>query len=265
MKMIPLRKLVRYQLQKLLVRINQDYFRGTREASANLLRQRNQPGRWLRVITAIQLCAQHGQDTAPTISRLCESEKGLPSLEGSISGVGRPEPEKESEPPKTLLGGKFIGWEVFATDTINQNEDVLSALIHPCKYYEEYLDSKISWHKNTPRPTDFRFVETISAIEKHSWYVLLLKLVATKGHGGKLCTEQAKRLYGKDFDSFAFDQIKKAGDSSGPSQLYVQSVANYAVIAGRKTVPVNLLSRTIPFPLGHNASFSQVLMDIRKK
>ena len=191
-----------------------------------------------------------------------ESEKGLPWLEGAIHGTK--EEEKAESIPTT-----YFGWTVFAPELLKEHEDIQAIMIHPCKTYDTYQDERIAWHKNTPKLTDFRFVEKIAAIEEHAWYLLLLKAVATKAHGGKLSIDQAKRVYGlidlhgKDFDKFASEEIRKAGTATGANQMYVQAVANYAISAGRITVPINFWS--MPAPPGHPTSFSAVLKDSLKK
>ena len=93
-------------------------------------------------------------------------------------------------------------------------------------------------------------------IEQHSFMLVLLKVLTTKGESRLMPPSQMEqvtsylKLYEKDFAENAQKALSK-GHLGGKDKDYINAVESYAQSAYKLLTPVNVWM--IPFPNGHNA------------
>ena len=74
------------------------------------------------------------------------------------------------------------GWEQFFASVLEGNSDVLAFLIHPFASLNDYINSRHKWHAQaitSPGRKEAR--DHLTDVEQHSFVLILLKVLATKG------------------------------------------------------------------------------------
>ena len=152
------------------------------------------------------------------------------------------------------------GWEQFFASVLEGNSDVLAFLIHPFANLNDYINSRHKWHAQaitSPGCKEAR--DHLTDVEQHSFMLILLKVLATKGESMLMPQSQIEKIrshlntYEATFPQQAQDTLDKVR-LGGSDKDYVSSVKTYALSAHKLLTPVNIWM--IPYPTGHAAVFA---------
>ena len=178
------------------------------------------------------------------------SEQGLPWKDDFSSPQLAKKPSPQ-EPPSTAWG-----WPQTFSNFAQGNNDVLQILIFPHSSIKDYGDARADWHYEQAgeNPHSQTLRKTLLAAEEHSFYILLLKLVMTKGavagkmpEGLRKDAERLLSIYGPKLLP-TFEEKCKALQISSSNGWYHQAVHEHLISVDALTVPVNIWQ--IPQPAG---------------
>ena len=171
------------------------------------------------------------------------SEQGLPWKLSTLHKL--PEPEED----KTAWG-----WPRFYSPLSKDNADILSLLFHPCADLKEFVNSRRTWHDQQVSKRG-PLVNTLLVIEEHSFYILPLKLVITKGDANRISPDQHHeaiellKKYGPlllHAADKALGSLKLPVEMRQEVQSYTQAVYEYAKAVDKLSTPVNLWLLPVP-------------------
>ena len=122
------------------------------------------------------------------------------------------------------------GWEQFFGSVLEGNSDVLAFLIHPFANLNDYINSRHKWHAQaitSPGRKEAR--DHLTDVEQHSFMLILLKVLATKGESVLMPPSQIEKIkghlntYEATFPQQAQDTLDKVR-LGGSDKDYVTSV-----------------------------------------
>ena len=143
------------------------------------------------------------------------------------------------------------------SSVLEGNSDVLPFIIHPFTDLKAYVNSRHKRHSQTITSVGCGAAKDILLdIEQHSFMLVLLKVLATKGQSRLMPPSQIEKVnshlskYEKEFESNAREALGKV-NLGGKDKDYVNAVETYAQSAHKLVTPVNVWM--IPYPNGHKA------------
>ena len=110
------------------------------------------------------------------------SRKLADPMHASEKGLPRKAPVAQLEPVQVELTS--WNWPRFYTAFSEDNSDILSILFHPHPTLQPFINAMREW-RDLQVSTRDKLVNTLLVLEEHAFYIVLLKLVATKGEANK--------------------------------------------------------------------------------
>ena len=126
------------------------------------------------------------------------------------------------------------------------NYDIFVLLCSSASSYEHHQSICLDWHRSNAGTQDVRAISCGAAVEEHSFMLLLLKLVLTKGDAGSVPGPVADRAmsllktHSPDFVSTRHTALGKLNLFTGSTQFYAQVLMEYCSSVAELSVPVNL-------------------------
>ena len=150
--------------------------------------------------------------------------------------------------------------EQFFGSVLEGNSDVLCFLIHPFPNLKDYVSSRHAWHnKAITSPGCKEAKNHLVDVEQHSFMLILLKVLATKGESMLMPSTQIEQIrkFLDEYEALFPEKAQEVLDQvrlGGSDRDYVGAVKTYALAAHNLVTPVNIWR--IPYPRGHAAVFA---------
>ena len=164
--------------------------------------------------------------------------------------------DKSPPAPEMTTSQAGIG-QLFLSNVLEGNSDVLAFVIHLHTDLKAYVNSRHKWHSQAITSVGCGAAKDILIDkEQHSFMLVLLKVPTTKGQSRLMPPSQIEKVnsylskYEKEFESKTRETLGRV-HLGGKDKDYVNAVETYAQGAHKLVTPVNVWM--IPYPKRHKA------------
>ena len=135
------------------------------------------------------------------------------------------------------------GWEQFFGSVLEGNSDVLCFLIHPFPNLKDYVNSRHAWHnKAITSPGCKEAKDHLIDVEQHSFMLILLKVLSTKGESMLMPSTQIEKIkkFLDKYEALFPEKAQEVLDKvrlGGSDRDYVGAVKTHALAAHNLAPP----------------------------